>query len=126
MDTARFEEMVAEVLAAVPEPFARHLDSVEVVVEPVPTRAQRRSLRLRPRETLYGLYEGVPVPQRLASAGGEGSLILPSRITLFRRALSAHFPDEDTLRAEVRKTLLHELAHHFGIDDRRLVELGAY
>ena len=123
MDTESFERMVAEALAEVPEPFARHLDTVQVVIEREPTRRQRRGMGLRPRDTLYGLYDGVPVPQRLA---GQDSGTPPSVITLFRRPLAADFPGEDVLRSEVRRTLLHELAHHFGIDDDRLEELGAY
>jgi predicted Zn-dependent protease with MMP-like domain len=123
MDTAAFERMVAEALAGVPEPYARHLDTVQVLVEAEPTRQHRRALRLRPRDTLYGLYEGVPVPERLA---GHDNAALPSRITLFRRPLAADFPDEETLRRQIRRTLLHELAHHFGIGDARLRELGAY
>lgn len=123
MDTAAFERMVAEALASVPEPFARHLDSVQVVVEPEPTPRQRRQMGLRPRDTLYGLYDGVPLPERLA---GRDAGALPSVITLFRRPLSSDFPDEEALRAQVRRTVLHEIAHHFGISDSRLHELGAY
>ena len=123
MDTAAFERMVAEALEAVPEPFARYLDSVQVVVEAGPSPRQRRKLGLRRRDTLYGLYEGVPLPERLA---GRDSGALPSVVTLFRRPLASDFPEEEALRREVRRTVLHELAHHFGISDARLRELGAY
>ena len=123
MDTTAFEEMVAEALASLPEPFARYLDTVQVVVETEPSPWQRRRMRLRRYETLYGLYEGVTLPSRLA---GHDSGALPSHITLFCRPLSEDFPDEDTLRAQVRRTVLHEIAHHFGISDARLRELGAY
>ena len=125
MDTEAFERMVAEALDGVPEPFRRYLDTVEVIVEPEPTSRQRRSMGLRPRDTLYGLYEGMTVPQRLSSAGGVHGA-LPSLVTLFRRPLAGDFPDEEELRREVRRTLFHELAHHFGIEDERLEELGAY
>lgn len=125
MDTAAFERMVAEALDLVPEPFRPYLDTVEVVVEPEASPRQRRSVGLRPRDTLYGLYEGLTVPQRLSSAGGVHGA-LPSIVTLFRRALAADFPDEDELRRQIRRTLFHELAHHFGIEDDRLEELGAY
>jgi predicted Zn-dependent protease with MMP-like domain len=123
MDTVAFEQMVEDALAAIPEPFAQRLDTVQVFVEPEPTFAQRRAVGLRPRDTLFGLYEGVPLPQRLQ---GLDSGALPSVITIFRRALSSAYPDEDELRAQVRRTVFHEVAHHFGISDERLHELGAY
>lgn len=126
MDTAAFERMVGEALDSVPEPFRRFLDTVEVTVEAEPTPRQRRTMGLRPRDTLYGLYEGVPVPHRLSSGAGGSGPILPSVVTLFRRPLAADFPDADALRREIRRTLFHELAHHFGIEDDRLHELGAY
>jgi predicted Zn-dependent protease with MMP-like domain len=125
MDTGAFERMVADALDGVPEPFRRYLDTVEVIVEPEPSPRQRRTMGLRPRDTLYGLYEGMTVPQRLSVAGGvDGAL--PSVVTVFRRPLAADFPDEEDLRREIRRTVFHELAHHFGIEDARLEELGAY
>ncbi len=124
-DKAAFEQMVADALDAVPEPFRRYLDTVHVTTLPVPSLRQRRALRLRPRDVLYGLYEGVSVPERLAQGGGE-TPTPPSLVTVFRRPLAHDFPNEEKLRAEIRRTVLHELAHHFGIDDERLEELGAY
>jgi len=126
MDTAQFERFVAEALDAVPEPFRPHLSTVQVVILPEPTRLQRRVMGLRPRDTLYGLYEGVTVPERIAIGGGDVSGVLPSQITVYRRPLAADFPDPDELKAEVRRTVFHELAHHFGISDSRLEELDAY
>ena len=121
-----FERMVMEALASVPEPSRRYLDTVQVVVEPEPTIRQRRAMGLRRRDTLYGLYEGLTVPERLSSGAGGSAVVLPSVVTLFRRSLAGDFPDEEELRREVRRTLFHELAHHFGIEDDRLEELGAY
>lgn len=125
MDRAEFEQMVKEALDAVPEPFCRYLDTVVVTTLPVPSLRQRRALRLRPRDVLYGLYEGVSVPERLAEGGGE-TASPPSLITVFRRPLAHDFPRPDRLREEVRRTVLHELAHHFGISDDWLEALGAY
>ena len=125
MDKAEFRACVQESLDAVPEPFRQYLDTVDVVILAAPTRTMRREMRLKPREVLYGLYDGVTVPERLRQAGG-ASGILPSLIYLFRRAHLKDYPDPDELKAEIRRTLFHELAHHFGIDDDRLEELGAY
>jgi predicted Zn-dependent protease with MMP-like domain len=69
---------------------------------------------------LLGLYEGIPLTDRTGAYG----LVLPDKITLFQQALESVCPDEETLRNEVRVTVIHELAHHFGISDRRLRELG--
>jgi predicted Zn-dependent protease with MMP-like domain len=128
MDTAQFERDVAAALDSLPEALKPYLSTVEVVVLPEPTRFQRRLMGLRPRDTLYGLYEGIPIPERVAAAagGGDPSGAVPSVISIFRRSLAADFPDPEELRAEIRRTVLHELAHHFGISDDRLRELDAY
>jgi predicted Zn-dependent protease with MMP-like domain len=94
---------------------------VAVVVEDWPTAAHRHRLRLRPYETLFGLYEGVPLTQR--SSGY--NLALPDRITLFQGPLEADAgADRERLRKQVRIVVLHEIAHHFGFGEERLRELG--
>jgi predicted Zn-dependent protease with MMP-like domain len=98
------------------------LDNVEVTVAEAPSAAQRRSLRLRPDSTLLGLYEGVPQTRRGAHYG----LVLPDKITLFRLPILAACRTAAEVEARVRSVVIHELAHHFGIDDDRLLELGAY
>jgi predicted Zn-dependent protease with MMP-like domain len=125
VDITQFERFVGESLADIPEEFRPHLESVQVIVLPQPSRVQRRLMGLRPRDALYGLYEGLTVPER-TRLFGEMDGVPPSLITLFRRPLAADFPEPDELRAEVRRTVFHELAHHFGISDERLRELGAY
>jgi predicted Zn-dependent protease with MMP-like domain len=115
----RFEDLVAAALAEIPEPFRAALDEVAVVIEEEPTPDQLAEQGLGPHETLYGLYEGVPRTIPFADWGG------PNKITVFRRPLEEDFPDPAELAREVRRTVIHELAHHLGIDDRRLEELGA-
>jgi predicted Zn-dependent protease with MMP-like domain len=116
---ARFEELVERALAAVPEPFASHLATVAVVIEDEPSPAVRRAEGLRPDETLYGYYEGTP---RTAWAADE--VPLPNKITIYRLPLEEDFADPVELEDEVRLTVIHEIAHHLGIDDDRLDELG--
>ncbi len=116
-----FQALVEHALDAVPEPYARFLDEVAVMVENEPSPAQRRELGLRPDQDLYGLFEGVPRTEYAADWA-----MVPSTITLFRRALEEDFPRPADLEHQVRVTVLHELAHYLGIDDRRLHELGAY
>lgn len=118
-DRPTFEDLVERALAAIPAPFARLLERVAIVIDDEPTREQLRANRLRPDETLYGLYEGVP----LVEYGAEWSPVA-NKITLFRLPLEEDFPHPDDLADEVTRTVVHELAHHVGIDDRRLHELG--
>jgi len=114
-----FEDLVARALDTIPEPFARALDEVAIVIEDEPSPAQRREAGLRPDEGLYGLYEGVP-----RSEYGADWAFVPNKITLFQVALLEDFPDPAELKREVWVTVVHELAHHMGIDEARLHELG--
>ena len=114
-----FEELVAVALDAIPEPFASALDEVAVVIADDPSPDQRRENDIGPDETLYGLYEGVP-----RTEWGADWAPIPNRITLFRLPLEEDFADPDDLADEVWVTVIHELAHHLGIDDDRLHELG--
>ena len=117
---AAFEALVDRAIAAIPEPFAAALDEVAIVIEDEPSEQQLDDNDIPVDESLYGLYEGVP---RTAYAADWA--LSPNRITLFRWPLEDDFPDPVELEAEVRRTVVHELAHHLGIDDDRLDELGA-
>ena len=115
----RFEELVDRALAGIPAPFSAALPEVAIVIADEPSRQQRRDEGLRADETLYGLYEGTP-----RTAWGADWSAFPNSITIFRLPLEEDFPDPLDLEEEVRITVLHELAHHLGIDDDRLTELG--
>jgi predicted Zn-dependent protease with MMP-like domain len=114
-----FEALVDLALASIPDPFAEALDEVAIVIEDEPSLEQRRENELGPDDTLYGLYEGVP-----RTDWGADWATIPNRITLFRLPLEADFADPDDLADEVWITVVHELAHHLGIDDERLHQLG--
>ena len=114
-----FEELVERALAGIPEPFRAALAEVAIVIDDDLTPLQRRANGLGPNEDLYGLYEGVPRTEYAADWPS-----VPNRITLFRLPLEADFADPFDLADEVRITVVHELAHHLGIDDDRLDELG--
>jgi predicted Zn-dependent protease with MMP-like domain len=122
IDREMFEELVIQALDDLPAWVQAALDNVEVTVAEVPSLAQRRRLGLPPGATLLGLYEGVPQTQRTTHYG----LVLPDKITLFRRPILAVCNTPDEVRKRVRSVVIHELAHHFGIDDDRLRTLGAY
>ena len=105
----RFSELVSEALDGIPPELGRLMDNVAVVVDD-------RS----PPGRLLGLYEGIPLTERYEYGG----LALPDRITIYRRAICAASGDEAEVVRQVRVTVVHEVAHHFGITDARLTELG--
>jgi predicted Zn-dependent protease with MMP-like domain len=107
----RFEELVGEALDSIPEELGRRMDNVIVRVRDVP-----------PRAGLLGLYEGIPLTERMHY--GEGGLVMPDRITVYRSTTLALCETEEDVVEQVRTTVVHEVAHHFGIDDDRLDELG--
>jgi predicted Zn-dependent protease with MMP-like domain len=120
---AAFERLVDRAIAGIPRPYSDALREVAVVIEDVPSPDQLRENGMDPNDpddTMYGLYEGVPRTEYAADLAAS-----PNRITLFRLPLEEDFPDRFELEDEVRMTVLHELAHHLGIDDDRLDELGA-
>ena len=114
-----FELAVERAIDGLPEPLRRLLDEVAIVIDDVPSAEQRRTSGLRRGEMLYGLYEGTPPTEY-----GADSVSWPNKITLFRLPLEQDFPDPVELAEEVRKTLVHELAHHVGFGEHRLGELG--
>ena len=119
----RFEELVEEAVESIPEALWNAVDNLMVVVEEWPTRRHHQAVALAPGNLLLGLYEGVPLTKRSSHYG----LVPPDKITIFRGPILRVTPlDEDSIRAQVRRTVLHEIAHHFGISDERLLEIGAY
>jgi predicted Zn-dependent protease with MMP-like domain len=117
---AWFEALVDRAIAAIPAPYGDALREVAIVIEDEPSDEQLEENGLDLDDSMYGLYEGVPRTDYAADWAAS-----PNRITLFRVPLEEDFPDPIELEAEVRMTVLHELAHHLGIDDHRLDELGA-
>jgi predicted Zn-dependent protease with MMP-like domain len=121
MDRRRFEELVGEALDGLPEQFAARLENVEVVVEDEPSAQQLQQLGLDPRrDTLFGLYQGVPLSQRDSSYG----MALPDKITIFYRPLVRACRSPDAIRRQVAKTVIHEVGHYFGLDDAEIREAG--
>ena len=104
----RFEELVADALDEIPEELGRLIDNVIVQVQEASPAG------------LLGLYEGIPLTEREAYGG----LAMPDRITIYRRSICARSKNEHDVVEEVRVTVVHEVAHHFGIDDDRLDQLG--
>jgi predicted Zn-dependent protease with MMP-like domain len=122
MNTVDFERIVAEALDDLPPVFLERLENVEVVVEPY---ADQETLRLagvpNPMQ-LLGFYHGVPLTERTHGY----TLVLPDKISIYQQPIERLYHTPEAIRAQVRRTVVHELAHHFGISDDRLRELGAY
>ena len=106
----RFEDLVGEALDGIPEALGRMMDNVAVLVREGEADGD-----------LLGHYDGIPLTQR---AEGYDGMVMPDRITIFRLPILAICADEDEVVEQVRITVVHEVAHHFGIDDHRLDELG--
>jgi len=114
-----FRRLVEASLAQVPEEFRPYLEGVPVVIEEWPADELLDALGVPEDETLYGLYSGHPL-----TGGAPASGELPPRVTIYRGPLLEDCRDEGELRDEVAITVLHEIAHHFGIGEQRLRELG--
>jgi predicted Zn-dependent protease with MMP-like domain len=117
-ETLDFYELVERALEGLPPELSELLDNVAVVVDEWPDYSTPL-VADDPDETVYGLYEGVPLTQRGAGYSG----LLPDKITIFRGPLERDFPRGE-LEEQIRITVVHEIAHHFGIDEERLEELG--
>jgi predicted Zn-dependent protease with MMP-like domain len=114
-----FEDLVVAALDTLPEDLLELMSNVEVTVERFPTRAQMQRAGVR-RGTLLGLYEGIPLTQRTSAY----SLVVPDKITIFQRPIEQICGTQEEIIVQVRKTVIHEVAHHFGIGEQRLWELG--
>lgn len=118
----RFEELVARALGRLPAEFQGHLDNVGVVIAEEPDADLLEQMGMDPddpEDTLFGLYEGTPLTERF-----HDDVLLPDRITVFRRPLLEWCETEEEVVDEVRITVLHEIGHFFGMDEERLEELG--
>jgi predicted Zn-dependent protease with MMP-like domain len=109
VDPARFEQLVGDALDGIPGGLGRMMENVAVFVED-----------LGRSRNLLGLYEGIPLTKRDNGYAG----VMPDRITIYREPICARCDSEEEVIEQVRITVVHEVAHHFGIGDRRLHELG--
>jgi len=117
---AEFAALVEEALADLPEEILQHLNNVAITIADWPSPAELQRAGVRYPRQLFGLYEGIPLTER----GGHYNLVAPDRITLYRGALLAAFGRPTALRQQIRRTVAHEIAHHFGINEARIRELG--
>lgn len=114
-----FAVLVGQALDELPTKYTHNMDNVAIVHQDEPTPEQRQKLQLHCDETLFGLYEGIPLTAR----GAGYNLVIPDKITIFKGPILAVSTSEATLKAHIKHTLWHEIAHHFGLDHGRIHEL---
>jgi predicted Zn-dependent protease with MMP-like domain len=120
MQRREFQRVVRQALDDIPSPFKEALENLDIQVRWAPTPEERRKAGLPPGHDLFGLYLGVPLPQR----GHFYSMVLPDVILIYQRAHERFCESEEEMVEQARQTVLHEVGHYMGIDEDRLEELG--
>jgi predicted Zn-dependent protease with MMP-like domain len=116
---ARFERLLAEAITLIPGRFRREMKNLALVVEDEPAPDLLEEMEIEPPDSLYGLYQGTPLPERTWGFGNQ----LPDRITLFQRPIEEDCEDEDEVRAVIGETLIHEVGHYFGLSEEEIEEI---
>jgi len=119
MTRAKFERLVAEAVALIPGRFRREMKNLALVVEGEPSPELLEEMEIEPPDSLYGLYQGTPLPER---GWGFGNA-LPDRVTLFQKPIEEDCVDDDEVRAVIGETLIHEVGHYFGLSEEEIEEI---
>ena len=115
----KFEKIVIDAVAGMPGDFKELLDNIDICIQDWPSRTQLKSVGLHDKYDLLGLYEGTPRTQRDQNY----NLALPDKITIFQKPLEAQCSSTKELKDEIVRTVKHEIAHYFGLDDERLEQI---
>jgi predicted Zn-dependent protease with MMP-like domain len=116
MTRERFLRLVDEALAGIPEDFREAMQNIAIVVEDAPTLEQLDEVGIEPPDTLLGLYQGTPLPERQWNHGN----VLPDKVTLFQRVIEEASDSEDDLIVAIGETLIHEIGHYFGLSEEEI------
>ena len=119
MTRERFERLVVDALATMPPRFRQAVHNVAVIVEDAPTRELLDHVGIDPPDTLFGLYEGVPLPERDWTHGNA----LPDRITLFQDPIEAASQNDNEIVVTIGETVIHEFGHYFGLSEAQIEEI---
>lgn len=122
MEQERFDRLVLEAVEGLPEPFLRKLSNIDIEVRDRAGPAELRAAGVPPGATLLGMYQGVPHTRRSHGYG----MVLPDRIFIYQKPIERLCRSDDEVRERVRKVVLHEIGHHFGMSEEMLREAGAY
>lgn len=116
MKKSGFEKLIEEGMGLIPKKFLAILKNVAIVVEGEPTAEQKKKLKLRKDDFLFGLYEGVPQTKR----GPNYGMVLPDKITIFKKPILGYADSDEEVRQIIKNTVWHEIAHHFGSSEERV------
>ena len=119
MTRQKFEKLVAEAIALIPARFRREMTNIAVVVEDEPDEELLEEMEIEPPDSLYGLYQGTPLPERTWGYGNT----LPDRVTLFKSVIEEDCETEDDVRDCIAETLIHEVGHYFGLSEEEIEEI---
>ena len=119
MTREKFERLVVEAITLIPKRFRREMKNLALVVEDEPGIALLQEMEIVPPDSLYGLYQGTPLPERSWGFGN----VLPDRITLYQRPIEEDCDDEDDVRAVIGETLIHEVGHYFGLSEEEIQDI---
>ena len=115
----RFQQLVEEAIRSLPKRFRDAMVNMAIVVEDEPTPEQLRQVDIEPPDTLYGLYEGIPLPERQWAHGN----VLPDKISIFRLPILEDSADEDDIVIGIGETLIHEVGHYFGLSEEEIMDI---
>ncbi len=119
MTYEEFEKLVEQGIELIPEEIRKKMENVEIVIEDVPNNDQLRKARVPAGGSLFGLYQGVPKSKR----GAYYANVLPDKITLFQKIIEAHCRTPEAIKERVKRTVWHEIAHHFGFNEKEVRDL---
>jgi predicted Zn-dependent protease with MMP-like domain len=114
-----FNELVNEAVASLPKRFRDAMTNIAIVVEDEPTLDQLSQVEVEPPDTIYGLYEGIPLPERQWAHGN----VLPDKISIFRLPILEDSVDEDDIVVGIGETLIHEVGHYFGLSEEEIMDI---
>ena len=119
MTREQFQRLVIEAVALIPKRFRREMKNLALVVEDEPSAELLAEMEIEPPDSLYGLYQGTPLPERTWAYGNN----LPDRITIFQRPIEEECDDDDEVRAVIGETLIHEVGHYFGMSEEEIEDI---
>ena len=119
MTREKFERLVADAIALIPKRFRREMKNIAIIVEDEPSAELLEEMEIDPPDSLYGLYQGTPLPERSATWGNT----LPDCVTLFQKIIEEDCDDDDDVRMVIGETLIHEIGHYFGLSEEEIEDI---
>jgi predicted Zn-dependent protease with MMP-like domain len=119
MTREQFEQLVADAITLIPKRFRREMKNIAIIVDDEPSAELLEEMEIDPPDSLYGLYQGTPLPERTAGWGNT----LPDCVTLFQKPIEEDCDDDDDVRMVIGETLIHEVGHYFGLSEEEIEEI---